>query len=264
MLQVHLIDPERLAAIVDRTATRPVGVSQRIALRQEVALLVQRTEGFVADLVIEQHELAEVRSGPVIDVHLPTGLHFLVGACAQRVQVPGTLRLDDKRAEETQYRQFPVVAVGVELPHPFLHVRMDVPFKFLRLARRHDGFRIRGRGRLAGRAHDHAGGLDEQAAILALHRVAKGHLHAVTLIGAEHQRLNRIALKTSADGARIKALFVACGLVLGFLGTDFRDIVRQHVHVARIEIQPAVQRDLDIDHGDVKLFGRRASRTLAA
>ena len=38
VLQMHLIDAERLAAIVDRPATRTIGIRQRIALRQEVAL----------------------------------------------------------------------------------------------------------------------------------------------------------------------------------------------------------------------------------
>src|SRR5690242_8168487 len=131
MLQMHLIDPERLTAIVDRTASRTIGISQRIALGEEVTLLIQGTEGFVADLVIEQDELAEVRSGPVIDVHLPTGLHLSVRAASERIQIFRSLRLDDKPAEETKHRQFAVVAIRVELPHTFLHVRMDVPFEFL-------------------------------------------------------------------------------------------------------------------------------------
>ena len=62
VLQVHLIDTERLAAIVQRPAARTIGIRQRIALRQEVAFFIQRTERFVADLVIEEDELAEVRA----------------------------------------------------------------------------------------------------------------------------------------------------------------------------------------------------------
>ncbi len=54
VLHMHVVDAERLAAIVDRAATRTVGIGQRIALRQEVALLVQRAERFVADFVIDR------------------------------------------------------------------------------------------------------------------------------------------------------------------------------------------------------------------
>ena len=194
MLQMHLIDTERLAAIVDRTASRTIGIRQRIALGQEVALLVQGAEGFVADFVIEQHELAEVRSGPVIDVHLPAARDLLVRACPQRIDVARSLRFHDERAEEAQHGQLTVMAVRMELPHTLLHLRMDVPLELLRLARSHDGLGVRRQGRLAGRAHDHAGGADEQAAVFAFHLIAEGHLHAVALVGTEHQGLDHIAL----------------------------------------------------------------------
>ena len=59
---VHLVDPERLAAVIDRTASRTIRIGQWITLWQEVALLVQGTECFIADLVIEEHELPEVWS----------------------------------------------------------------------------------------------------------------------------------------------------------------------------------------------------------
>ena len=107
---MHLIDAERLAAIVDRTATRTIGVGQWIALRQEVTLLVQRPEGFVADLVIEQHELAEVRSGPVVDHDLPSAVRIGRGARSERIEVLGTLRFDDEGAEEAQHRQLAIMA----------------------------------------------------------------------------------------------------------------------------------------------------------
>ncbi|TKS57928.1 MAG: hypothetical protein EWM72_03352 [Nitrospira sp.] len=265
MLQMHLIDAERLAAIIDRPATRTVGVGQRIALREEVALLIQRTEGFIADLVIEQHELAEVRSGPVIDIHLPAALGFRRRtSTSERIHVLRTLRFHDKGAEETHHGQFTVMAVGMELPNALLHLRMDVPLELLRPAGSHDGLRIRRQGRFAGRAHDHAGGADEQTAILALHLVAERQLDAVTLVGTQDQGLDIVALQAGRDGARIEALFVTRHFVLFFLGTDVVDIVGQHVHVAGVEIEPTVQRDLDVDHRHVELLGRHTGRTLPA
>src|SRR5262245_34484691 len=101
MLQMHLIDAERLTAIVDRTAARTIGIRQRVTLGQEVPLLIQRTEGFVADLVIEQDELAEVRSGPIIDVHLPARFHLSIWTAPERIQVLRSFRFDDKPSEET-------------------------------------------------------------------------------------------------------------------------------------------------------------------
>ena len=59
---MHLIDPERLAAIVDRTTTRTIGIRQRVTLREKIALLVQWSERFVSDLMIEEHKLTEIRS----------------------------------------------------------------------------------------------------------------------------------------------------------------------------------------------------------
>src|SRR5438067_1061981 len=61
MLHMHIIDAERLTAIVQCPASRTVGVSQWIALREEVALLVDRAERLIANFVIDQDELPEVR-----------------------------------------------------------------------------------------------------------------------------------------------------------------------------------------------------------
>ncbi len=264
VLQVHLVDAEGLAAIVQRAPARPIGIGQGIALRQEVALLVQRAEGLVPDLVIEDHVLAEVRSGPVVDHHLPAAPRFGRRARADRVEILRPLRLDDKGPEETQHRQLAVMTEGVELAHPLLHVRMDVPFKFLRLARLHDGIRI-GRGRrLAGRAHHHAGGLNEQAPRLAFHLIAQGHLDAIALVGADRQRLDHVALESGRHGPGIEPFLVPRRLVLGLFRPDLVEVLGQDVHVARVVIEPPVQRDLDVDHRDVIVLGRRVGRTLAA
>src|SRR5215467_9927568 len=262
MLQMHLIDPEWLATVIDRTTTRTIGVRQRITLREKITFLIQRTERFITDFVIEEHELAEVGSSSIVDVHLPTTPHFLVGATTQRVEILRPFWLHDKSAEETHYGQFTVMAVRVELPYAFLHVRMDVPFKFLRLAGRHDRFWIGGRRRLARCTDDHAGGLNEQAPVLTFHLVAKCQLDAVTLIGPEDQRLDDVTLKTRRDRTRLEAFLVTRVLVLCFLGTRFSDIFGVHIHVARIEVEPTVQRDFDIDHRHVVRPRGDAGRTL--
>ena len=67
VLHMHVVDPERLAAIVDRAATRTIGICQRITLWQEVALLVDGAEGFVADFVIHQNEFPKIWTGSILD-----------------------------------------------------------------------------------------------------------------------------------------------------------------------------------------------------
>src|SRR5262245_43857058 len=262
MLQMHLIDPEWLATVIDRTTTRTIGVRQRITLREKITFLIQRTERFITDFVIEEHELAEVGSSSIVDVHLPTTLHFLVGATTQRVEILRPFRLHNKGAKEAHYGQFTVMAVRVKLPYAFLHVGMDIPLELLRLARRHDRVGIGGRRRLARRTDDHAGSLYEQAPILTFHLVSKRHLDAVALIGPEDQRLDHVALKTRRDRTRIEAFLVTRFLVLRFLGTRFSDIFGVHIHVPRIEIEPTVQRDFDVDHRHVVGLGWDAGRTL--
>src|SRR5262245_66276086 len=108
------------------------------------------------------------------------------------------------------------MAIGMELSHTFLHMRMDVPFEFLRFAWRYERIGVRGRRRLAGGAHNHAGGLDEQAAILALHLVAERHFDAIALVGSQDQWLDHIALETSGHGPWIEALLITRDFVLGF------------------------------------------------
>src|SRR5207247_9689915 len=121
---VRTVDAERLAAIVDRAATRTIGVGQRIALRQEVALLIERAERFVADFVIDQHKLAEIRTGTVFNDRLPTtGCRCWI-ALAERLQVARSARLNDERAEQSHHGQFAVLAIGMELADTFLGVRV--------------------------------------------------------------------------------------------------------------------------------------------
>src|SRR6185295_20316904 len=72
VLHMHVVDAERLAAVVDRTAPGAVGIGQRITLRQEVALLIHRAERLIADFVVDQHEFTEVRPRTILNDGLPS------------------------------------------------------------------------------------------------------------------------------------------------------------------------------------------------
>ena len=248
MLHVHVVDAEGLAAVIQRATARPVGIGQRIALREEVALLVHGTKGFIAHLVIDDHELAEVRAGSVLDDRLPAALHRSRIAGPQRIEIVRPFWLHDERAEETHDRQLTIVAVAVELPAAFLRGGMDVPLEVLTLPLRHDRVRIRGGCCLAGRVHHHAGPMDVQADVLAAFQlVLQRHLYAVALVPADHQRLDPLTLETVRHRAGVMPFLLAPRLVLGLLFADLVYILGQHVHVTGIEIQPLVDRDLDVD-----------------
>ncbi|MCG3768528.1 MAG: hypothetical protein JW394_0640 [Nitrospira sp.] len=72
MLYMHVVDAERFAPIVNRAATGTIRIGQRVALWEKVALLVQRTERFVTDFMINYNKLPKVRAGSVLNHDLPT------------------------------------------------------------------------------------------------------------------------------------------------------------------------------------------------
>ena len=266
VLHMHVVDAERLAAIVDCTATRTIGVGQRITLRQEVALLIERAEGLVADFVIDQHKLAEVRTGTVFDDRLPTtgGRRWI--ALAERLQVARSARLDNERAEQSHHGQFAVLAIGMELADTFLGVRVDVPLELACLLFFDDRIRVRRGCRRAGGAHHHARPMDVQTdrSTALFQLVRELDLDAVTLVGAENEGLNPLCLHARNHGARIEPFLVAGFFVLGFFCAHLIQIFIQHVHIAWIEVEPRVERDLDIDRGHVVLLHRSRGRTLSA
>ncbi len=265
VLDVHVVEAERLAPVVQCPAARPIRIGQRITLRKEVAFLVHRAERLVADFMINDHKLAEVRAGAVLDDGLPAAGHRSRVAGPQRVEVLRPVRLHDERSEQTHHGQFAIVAVTVELPPAFLRARVDVPLQLHAFILCRDGVRV-GRGRrLAGGADHHARPVDVQAHILAAFKlVLQGKLHAVPLVRADDQRLNPLVLEPVADRAGIISLLLARRFVLGLFLTGLFQILGQHVHVAGIEVQPLVDRDLDIDGRDVVLPDRRAGGTPAA
>ncbi len=265
VLHVHVVDTERLAAIVDRASARTIGIGQRVALGQKVALLVQWPEGLVADFVVVEHELAEVRARPVLDHDLPAAGGRGRIAAAERFPVRGPARLDDERSEEPHDGQLAVVAEGVELADALLGVRVDVPLEIAALVLGDDGVGIGGRGGRAGGTYHHGRPMDVQADVLAAFQlVGQLDLDAIALVGADGQRLNPLGLHAGNDGAGIEALLVAGFLVLGFLRAHLVEVLVQHIHVAGIVIEPLIQRDLDVDRGHVVLLDRRGRGALAA
>src|SRR5262249_5308524 len=177
--------------IVDRAAARTIGIGEWIALREEVALLVQRTKRFITDLMIDQHEFPEVGTSAVLDNGLPAARGRGGIARTQRLEVAGAARLDDERAEEAHHGQFTIVAEGMELPDTLLRARMDVPFILAALVLGDNRIGVGGRRRGTGRAHDHGRAMDVEADVLAAFQlVAELDLDAVALVAADDQRLN--------------------------------------------------------------------------
>ncbi len=89
MLNVHVVDAERLASVVQRPGARPIGIGQWIALRQEVPMLVDRPEGFVTDFMINDHEFTEVRTRAIFNHHLPATFCLCSRTGSQRLPVLG-------------------------------------------------------------------------------------------------------------------------------------------------------------------------------
>ena len=266
VLHMHVIDAERLAAIVDRAATGTVCIGQGIALRKEIALFIQRTERFVADFVVVEHEFTEVRTGAVLDHDLPAAGGRGHGAAAEGFPIGRTTGFDDEGSEHAHHRQLTILAVGVELADAFLGVRVDVPLELAALLFFDDGIGIGRRGRCAGGAHDHARSMDVQAdrAAALFQLVGELDLDAIALVGANRQGLNPLGLHARDHGSGIEAFLVARRLIRRFFGAHLIQVLVQHIHVAGIEIEPLVQRDLDIDRGHIVLLHWGRSRALPA
>ena len=154
------------------------------------------------------------------------------------------------------------MAEGMKLAHPLLHLGMKIPFKFLSLARRHNRFWVRGGRRLPGRAHNHAGRLNEETPILAFHLIAQRHFYAIPRVCPHDEGLNHITLQSGCDSTWIISVLFPSLFIFCFFRTGLGKIFRQHVHVARIKIEPTIQGDLDVDHRHIELFHRHAGRTL--
>ena len=265
MLCLHVVHAERLAAVVQRAGHRAIDVGQRIALRNEVALLIQWAERFIADLVIKQHELTKVRAGSILNNRLPAALGGLRIPGAQRLQILRAFRFDHKRPEEAHHGQFAVVAVRMELAAPLLLRGRNIPFHVHGLSRSGNAVRIGGAGRLTRGRHHHAGAVNIETDLFrALQRIAERELDAITLVAAKDQRLNPLILQPVHHRARVVTFHVTSFFVLRFFRTNLVDVFRQHVHIAGIKIEPHVQRDLDVDRRDVVRAHRGSDRAASA
>ena len=87
VLRLHVVDAERLAAVIQRAGHRPIDVGQRIALRNEVAFLVHRTERFIPHFMIENTNSRKSRPGAVLDDGLPSAVHRRRLAGSQRIEI---------------------------------------------------------------------------------------------------------------------------------------------------------------------------------
>jgi hypothetical protein len=103
---------ERLAAVIDGACARPVARGERIDLCHRQAGAIEQAIPLVADLVIEDHELAEVAALRRHDRRLPAGAEL---AALSRIKVTGAFRLHDHRAEEPVRRLYACRAMTVEV-----------------------------------------------------------------------------------------------------------------------------------------------------
>ena len=152
----------------------------------------------------------------------------------------------------------------MELADTFLGVRVDVPLELAGLLFLDDRIRVRRRRRGSGGAHHHARAMDMQAdrSAALIQLVRKLELDAVALVGAEDERLNPLGLHAGNHSAWIEPFLVARFLILGFFCAHLIDILIQHVHIAGIEVEPRIQRNLDVDRGHVVLLHRSRGRAL--
>ncbi len=71
--------PMRFTPIVEQARGRPIRIGMGVTLGQHVAGAAQQTEGFVAGLMIENHEFPEVRSLGQVDDGFPAAGHLFAG-----------------------------------------------------------------------------------------------------------------------------------------------------------------------------------------
>ncbi len=253
-LDGQVVDPERLAAVVQGARRGPVGVRLRIPLRDHFPVPVERTERFVPHLVVEQDEFPEVLGVVVGNHHHPAAVDRL--ACP-RTQVARPVRLDHKGTDQPQGGWI-AARMALDQMTAFLLVDRDVPFEFLRLSRMDDRAGSRRGGGFPGGADDHRGTVDLEPDVLELDFVGDFDPNAVALIRAEDQRLNRIPLQAVRDRTRINRIFPGGGVLFFFLA-HLGKVLGQREHVPGEKVPPLVQGDLDVDRRHViELDGSRA------
>src|SRR5215510_12377764 len=102
---------ERLAAVIDGARTRAVAGGERIDLGHRRAGAIEETVPLVANLVVDDHELAEMAAVRRHDGGLPAGAKLT----ALQIQVTRAFRLHDHGAEEPMGRLHACGAMTVEV-----------------------------------------------------------------------------------------------------------------------------------------------------
>ena len=155
MLRLHVVHTKRFASIVQRPRDGSVHIGDWIPLRNKVTMLIDRTKGFIADFMINEDELAKIRTGAVFDDRLPTTGHRCRFPCTERIQIRRTLWFHHKSAHQAHHRQLTIIAVTMKLPSPFLHRRWNIPLHVHDFVFKSDRIGVRGCRRLARGAHHH-------------------------------------------------------------------------------------------------------------
>jgi hypothetical protein len=234
---------KRLATVVQRPGGGAVGVGKGVNHRNKAAALVQELIILVADLVIEEDELAEVYAIGVANDGRPAAGQLAAG---EGVEVEGVFGFDDDGAEEAMAGLEPVVAVAVEIADALLLLFRDHPFIGDGLAGGGVGVSVGGDGRVAGASYVEAGAMKVEAGGLVGQVVAEGDTEALALVNAESEGLDGVALEADGDGGlgATGAGFSVLSLLLSQPGEVFFEDVGEAFGVV---VQVAVEGDI---HGD--------------
>ena len=255
LLLRQVIRSERFAAHVERTRCGTVRVGDRVALGDHLAIFANRTKRLIPHFVIDNHILAKVGDRRIGDHCLPAALERAAGV---RVEIGRSGLLDNKNADHAEPGLLPV-AVAVKRQRAFLMVGRNVPLIDLALAILHDRVGIGRRRRLTRLLNDRAGAVNMNADRLFIFFifVAQGNNHAIALIGPDDQRLNHVTLQAVGRSAGIIFFFPRRGIG-GFFFAHRVDIFGEHIDIAGVEVEPLIQRHLDVRCRDVEfLHGSR-------
>src|SRR5262249_38819413 len=198
---------ERLAAVIDGARAWPVARGERIDLCHRRAGAIEQAIPLVADLVIEDHELAEVAALRRHDRRLPAGAEITPGS---RSEVTGAFRPQDPRAEEPVRRLHACRAMTVEVVRALRLLLRHPPLVGSAPAGANDRGRIGGDRRSARLREVQRRAMEVDARWLAVCQiVSEVDPQALALVDPEHERLDGVALKTERDSG-VRAVGPRC------------------------------------------------------
>src|SRR3569832_998791 len=158
--------------------------------------------------MIVDHKFPEVRPVRGGDHPLPAAVCLLAG---DRIEVKRPGRLDDKPSKQTEAGLLPP-HVTVKHMGPFLLVGPEIPFKGPALSTLDGCFRIGRRGRPSGRLDNQTGAVKMETdllllageTLLFLQLVPHDEKEALSLVGAEGLRLDKIGLESGRIGLLVR------------------------------------------------------------